>query len=136
MNNAQILWNSQGTHIRWLVIGAHVRGNICDMICLRYLIRSSAVTKVFFQKRPFYSNTRATCSELLLTILYKDYGNSTASTAMTVWNSKFSITYTFSCTFGPVTYLNKLESWICSWTCNFLIPFSTYTIKLWRLNII
>ena len=47
-------------------IGAHVRiNNLYNLICLRQLIRSRAVTnRIFFSKRPIFLHVCVTCSEL------------------------------------------------------------------------
>ena len=49
------------------IIGAHVSGKFCYLICLRHLIR--AVTNIFFSF-PIFIHACATCSELLSNILY------------------------------------------------------------------
>ena len=43
--------------------GAHVRNNLCYLICLRYLIRSRAVTNLVFPKRPIFLDACATFYE-------------------------------------------------------------------------
>ena len=40
-------------------IGAHIRRNICYLICLMHLIRSKAVTNQFFPPKRFFSLFRA-----------------------------------------------------------------------------
>ena len=47
-------------------VGAHVRSNICHLICLRDLIKSRAVTnRIFFSpNRPIFLHGCATCSKL------------------------------------------------------------------------
>ena len=47
-------------------IGAHVRSNLCYLICLRALERSTAFTEVIFssEKKIFFSSACATYSEI------------------------------------------------------------------------
>ena len=47
--------------------GAHVINNLCYFICLRHLIRSSAVTNrvFFFSEKTYVIHARATCYELI-----------------------------------------------------------------------
>ena len=48
------------------VIVAHVRSNLCNLICLRHLIISISVNnQIFFSpKRPIFRHACATCSKL------------------------------------------------------------------------
>ena len=46
-------------------VGAHVRRNLCYLICLRHLIRVRAVkNRIFPQKRHIFIRACAPCSEL------------------------------------------------------------------------
>ena len=53
-----------GTYIGWK-LDAHVRSNLCYLICLRHLLRSRAVmNRIFSPKRPMFVHACATSSEL------------------------------------------------------------------------
>ena len=46
-------------------LGAHVRSNLCYLICLGHLIKSRAFkNRIFSLKRPIFFHACATCSEL------------------------------------------------------------------------
>ena len=49
------IWRTHSAYIRWKTeIGAHIRRNLCSLICLRQLIRKRAVTNQIFFLRKFW----------------------------------------------------------------------------------
>ena len=49
-------------------IGAHVRSNLCYLICLRHLIRSRAVTRYFLSEKTFFASSAIDYKHLILSV--------------------------------------------------------------------
>jgi len=65
-STAILYWNLEHVLDYNSEIGAHVRRNICYLICVRHLfqIESSHKSDILFPKRPIFLHTWTTCSEL------------------------------------------------------------------------
>ena len=71
-------------------LGAHVRSNLCYLICLRHLIRSRVVTdKFFFSEKSYFSS--CVRSNLKVTILYKNHGRIVLQTNTNACFSTFKL---------------------------------------------